>query len=98
MNPFINRHFTSAARHTCEMKYRIAKAKAAFHTKRTISQANWTAIKGRTSKVQHLEHGFVWCWRRMERISWNNAVKNEVLHGVKGTRNTLCTINRRKDN
>jgi len=24
--------------------------------------------------------------------------KNEVLHGVKGAGNTLCTVNRRKDN
>lgn len=40
MNPFINRHFTSAARYTCEIKYSIAMAKAAFNKKRTISPAN----------------------------------------------------------
>jgi hypothetical protein len=31
MNPFINRYFTSAARCTCEIKYRTAMAKAAFN-------------------------------------------------------------------
>jgi hypothetical protein len=34
----------------------------------------------------------------MEWINWTSGVKNEVLHGVKGARNTLRTINRRKDN
>jgi hypothetical protein len=61
INPFINRHFTTAARCACEIKYRIAMAKAAFNKKRIFSPANWTLIKRRTSKVPYLEHGFVWC-------------------------------------
>jgi uncharacterized protein (DUF2132 family) len=35
-------------------------------------------------------------WRRMEEISWANRVGNEVLHTVKGERNIVHTIKRRK--
>jgi hypothetical protein len=38
----------------------------------------------------------MWCWRRMEEISWTNCVKNEVLHRVKKERNILQIIKRRK--
>jgi hypothetical protein len=27
------------------------------------------------------------CWRRMEKISWTDRVRNEVLHAVKEERN-----------
>jgi hypothetical protein len=41
----------------------------------------------------------MWCWRRMEKISWTDRVGNEeVLHGVKVERNNLSTIKRRKSN
>ena len=30
-----------------------------------------------------------WCWRRLEKISWTDRVKNEVLHRVKQERNVL---------
>jgi hypothetical protein len=40
----------------------------------------------------------MWCWRRMEKISWTDHVKNEVLHTVKEERNILHTIKRRKGN
>jgi len=37
------------------------------------------------------------CWRRMERISWTDHLKNgEVLHGVKKEMNALHTMNRRE--
>ena len=36
------------------------------------------------------------CWRRLEKISWNDRVKNEVLHRVKDDRNILHAIQRRK--
>jgi hypothetical protein len=40
----------------------------------------------------------IWCWRRMEAISWTDCVKNkEILYGVKD-RNILRTIRRRKAN
>jgi hypothetical protein len=41
----------------------------------------------------------MWCWRRMEKISWTDRVRNEeVLHTVKEERNILHTIKRRKAN
>jgi hypothetical protein len=39
----------------------------------------------------------MWCWRRMEKISWTDRVRNEeVLHRVKEERNIVHTINRRE--
>jgi hypothetical protein len=39
------------------------------------------------------------CWRRMEKISWTDRVRNEeVLHGVKEERNILHTVKRRNAN
>jgi hypothetical protein len=41
----------------------------------------------------------MWCWRRMEKISWTDHVRNEeVLHTVKEERNILHKIKRRKAN
>jgi hypothetical protein len=40
----------------------------------------------------------MWCWRRMEKISGTDRVRNEVLHRAKEERNILHTINRRKGN
>ena len=41
----------------------------------------------------------MWCWGRMEMISWTDRVRNEdVLHTVKDETNILHTIHRRKDN
>jgi hypothetical protein len=38
-------------------------------------------------------------WRRMEKISWMDCVKNEeVLHRVKEEKNIIHTIKRRKAN
>jgi hypothetical protein len=40
---------------------------------------------------------FEMCWRRMEKISWTDCVRNEeVFHRVKEERNILQTIKRRK--
>jgi hypothetical protein len=45
----------------------------------------------------YLESFEMWCWRRMEKISWTDRVNNEVeLHRVKAERNILHTIRRRK--
>jgi hypothetical protein len=41
----------------------------------------------------------MWCWRRMEKIIWIDRVGNEeVLLRVKGERNILHTVKRRKAN
>jgi hypothetical protein len=59
----------------------------------------WTLLK---VEQKYLESFEMWCWRRMEKISWIDRVRNEeVLHRVKEDRNilhTLHTIKRRKAN
>jgi hypothetical protein len=41
----------------------------------------------------------MWCWRRMEKISWTDHVRNEeVLLRVKEQRNILHEIRKRKAN
>jgi hypothetical protein len=56
----------------------------------------WTLWK---MDQKYLESFEMWCWRRMEKISWTGRVRNEeVLHRVKEERNILHTIKRRKAN
>jgi hypothetical protein len=46
---------------------------------------------------KYLESFEMLCWRRMEKISWTDRVRNEeVLHRVKEERNILHTIKRRR--
>jgi hypothetical protein len=48
---------------------------------------------------KYLENFEMWCWRRMEKISCTDSVRNEeVLHRVKEERNIVHTIKRRKAN
>jgi hypothetical protein len=48
---------------------------------------------------KHLESFEMWCWRRMEKISWTDHVRNEeVLLRGKEQRNILHEISKRKDN
>jgi hypothetical protein len=48
---------------------------------------------------KYLESSGIWCWRRMEKVSCADPVKNgEVLHGVNEERNILETRKRRKAN
>jgi hypothetical protein len=56
----------------------------------------WTLRKADQKYVESFE---MWCWRRMEKISWTDRVRNEdVLHRVKEERNIVHTIKRRKAN
>jgi len=56
----------------------------------------WTL---RTVDQTHLEIFEMWCWRRMEKISWTDHVRNEeVLLRVKEQRNILHEISKRKAN
>ena len=57
----------------------------------------WTL---RAVDQKHLESFEMWCWRRMEKISWTDHVRNEeVLLGVKEQRNILVhEIRKRKAN
>ena len=48
---------------------------------------------------KHLESFEMWCWRRMEKISWTDHVRNEeVLLRVNEQRNILHGIRKRKAN
>jgi hypothetical protein len=43
------------------------------------------------------KYEYLWCWRRMEKISWTDHVRNEeVLLRIKETRNILREILKRK--
>ena len=56
----------------------------------------WTL---RTSDRKYLESFEMWCWRRMEKISWTDCVRNEeVLLRVNEQRNILHEIRKRKAN
>jgi len=52
----------------------------------------------RATDLKHLESFEMWCWRRMERISWTDHVRNEVLLRVNEQRKTLHEIRKRKAN
>ena len=42
---------------------------------------------------KYLESFEIWCWRRMEKISWTDRVSNDkVLRRVKEERNIIHTI------
>jgi len=111
---------TNDGRCTCEIKCRIAMAKAAFNKKRALFTSTldlklrkklvkcyiWSiALYGaeswtiRAVDQKHLESFEMWCWRRMEKISWTDRVRNEeVLLRVKEQRNILHEISKRKAN
>jgi hypothetical protein len=80
------------AKCACEIKSRIAMAKAAFNKKKTLAML-WKVDQ------KYLDSFEMWCWRRMEKISWADHVGNEeVLQRVTEERNILQTIKRRKAN
>ena len=58
---YLGSMLTNNGRCTCEMKSRIAMAKAAFNKKKTFYQHTGLKFEEETSKMLHLEHGFVWC-------------------------------------
>ena len=48
---------------------------------------------------KYLDTSEMWCWMKLENISWTDRVKNEeVLREVGVDRNVLHTIKRRKGN
>ena len=56
----------------------------------------WTL---RAADQKYLESFEMWCWRRMEKISWTDHVRNEdVLLRVNEQRNILHEIRKRKAN
>ena len=57
--------------------------------------STWTFRKVNQKYLDSFE---MWCWRRMEEISWSDRVTNEVLRTVREQRYSLLTIKRRKAN
>jgi hypothetical protein len=56
----------------------------------------WTL---RAVDQKHLERSEMWCWRRMEKISWTDHVRNDdILLRVKEQRNILHEISKWKPN
>jgi hypothetical protein len=56
----------------------------------------WTLRKVYRKNMVSFE---IWCWRRLEKISWTDRVRTEeVLHRVKEERNILHTVKRRMAN
>jgi hypothetical protein len=53
----------------------------------------WTLRKVDQKYVESFE---MWCWRRMEKISWIDHMRNEVLHGVKEERNILSAVKKKE--
>jgi hypothetical protein len=54
---------------------------------------------GMSLDQKHLESFEMWCWRRMEKISWTDYVRNEdELLRVKEQRNIVHEIPKRKAN
>jgi len=117
---YLGSRLTNDGRCTCEIKSRIAMAKAAFSKKRTLFTCTldlklrkklvkcyiWSiALYGAETWTlqavdqKHLESFEMWCWRRMEKISLTDHVRNvEVLLRVKEQRNILHEISNRKAN
>ena len=57
---------------------------------------NWTL---RAADKKYPESFEMWCWRRMEKISWTDHVRNEdVLVRVNEQRNILHEYRKRKAN
>jgi hypothetical protein len=84
----------------------VPMKKAAINWKNTFHQQIGLKFKDETSEVLHLEHSTAltlrkveknylesfetWCWRRMEKISWPDRVRNaELLPRVKEERDIL---------
>jgi len=105
---------------SCEIKSRIAMAKAAFSRKKTPFTSKldlnlrkklvkcyiWSmALYGAETWMlwaadqKYLGSFEMWCWRRKEKISWTDHVRNEeVLLIVNDQRNILHEIRKWKNN
>jgi hypothetical protein len=94
---YLSSILTNDGRRTCEIKCRIAMAKAAFNEKKTLFTSTldlelrkklakcyvwsialygaetWTLLAVDQKQLESFE---MWCWRRMEKISWTDHVRN----------------------
>ena len=66
------------------------------HAETDILRLSWTLW---AADQKYLESFEMWCWRRMEKISWTDHVRNEVvLLRIKKQRNILHEISKWKAN
>ena len=53
----------------------------------------------RTTNLKYLENSEMWCWKRINKISWTDCMsREEVLQGDKEDRNILHAVKRKKAN
>ena len=85
-------HYTS----TLDLELRKKLVKCYIWSIALYGAEAWTF---RAVDQKHLESFEMWCWRRMEKITWIDHVRNEdVLLRVKEQRNILHEIRKRKAN
>jgi hypothetical protein len=78
-----------------DLNLRMKLANCYIWCKALYGAERWTI---REVDQKYLVSFEVWCWRRMQKMSWTDRVRNEeVLHRLK-ERNILHTIKRRKAN
>ena len=58
---YLGSMLTNDGRCTCEIKSRIAMAKAAFIKKRALFTSSGLGIQEEASEMLYLEHSFIWC-------------------------------------
>jgi hypothetical protein len=81
---------------TLDVKLRKKLAKRYIWNMALYGAETWAL---RAVDHKHLESFEMWCWRRMEKISWTEIVRNEeVLLRVKEQRNILHGTSKRKAN
>ena len=81
---------------TMDLKLRKKLVKCYIWNTALYGSETWSL---RAVDQKHLESYEMWCWRRMEKISWTDHVRNEeVLLRVKEQRNILHEIRKRKVN
>jgi hypothetical protein len=81
---------------TLDLKLRKKLVKCYVWSIALYGAETWTL---RAVDQNHLESFEMWCWRKMEKISWTDHVRNEdVLLRAKEQRNILHEIHKRKAN
>jgi len=81
---------------TLDLELRKKLVKCYFWSIAVYGAETWTL---RAVGQKHLESFEIWCWRRTEKISWTDHVRNEeVLLRVKEQRNILHEIRKWKAN
>jgi hypothetical protein len=91
-----NKYFNSHINEECTLDLKLRKKLVKFYiwSIALYGAETWTL---QTVDQKHLESFEMWCWGRMEKISWTDHVRNkEVLLTVKEQRNILHEISKRK--